>query len=129
MKPKLFIGSSEEGLEIARAIEVQLEKDAEVTIWKDGVFGLGRGTLESLEKALCQFDFAVLVLTPDDMILSREVISQSPRDNILLELGMFCGRIGRERTFIVYNRDIDIKLPSDLAGVTTADFGNPSVSI
>jgi predicted nucleotide-binding protein len=106
MKPKLFIGSSKEGLEIARAIEAQLEEDAEVTIWKDGVFGFGRGTLESLVMALDQFDFAVLLLSPDDMIISREVASQSPRDNILLELGMFIGRIGRERTFIVYNRAI-----------------------
>lgn len=123
MKPTLFIGSSKEGLEIARAVELQLEEDAEVTIWKDGVFGLGRGTLESLVMTLGQFDFAVLVLTPDDIIISREVISQSPRDNILLELGMFIGRLGRERTFIVYNRDADFKLPSDLAGVSMAEFG------
>ncbi len=123
MKPTLFIGSSKEGIETARAIEVQLEEDAEVTIWKDGVFGLGKGTLESLAMALDQFDFAVLVLTPDDMTISREIISQSPRDNILLELGMFIGCIGRERTFIVYNRDADLKLPSDLAGVSMADFG------
>ncbi len=66
MKPKLFIGSSREGLEVVRAIEVQLEDDAELTVWKDGVFGLGRGTLESLVVALDEFDFAVLVLTPDD---------------------------------------------------------------
>lgn len=124
MKPKLFIGSSKEGLEVARAIETQLEKDVEATVWEDGVFGLGRGTLESLAKALDQFDYAVLVLSPDDMTISRKNTSPSPRDNILLELGMFIGRIGRERTFIVYNRDVDIKLPSDLAGVTVAEFGN-----
>jgi predicted nucleotide-binding protein len=79
MKPTLFIGSSKEGIETARAIEVQLEEDAKVTIWKAGVFGLGKGTLESLAMALDQFDFAVLVLTPDDMTISREIISQSPR--------------------------------------------------
>ncbi len=126
MRPTLFVGSSEEGLEIARAIAFQLEKDAEVTIWKDGVFGLGKGTLESLAIALDQFDFAVLVLTPDDMIVSHGMTSQSPRDNILLELGMFIGRIGRERTFVVYNREADLKLPSDLAGVSMAEFGERS---
>jgi hypothetical protein len=124
MKPTLFIGCSKEGLEIARAVQVQLEKDAEVTIWNEGVFGLGMGTLESLERALANFDFAILILTPDDIIISRGDSSQSPRDNILLELGMFIGRLGRDRTFIVYNRDAALKLPSDLAGVSMADFGD-----
>lgn len=124
MKPTVFIGSSTEGLEIARGIELQLERDAEVTVWKDGVFGLGKGTLESLVLALNEFDFAILVLTPDDMIVSRDEKFQSPRDNILLELGMFIGRLGRERTYIVFNRDKDIKLPSDLAGVAMADYGD-----
>lgn len=124
MKPKLFIGSSTEGLEVARGIELQLEHDAEVTVWKDGVFGLGKGTLESLVLALGEFDFAILVLTPDDMMVSRDEKFQSPRDNILLELGMFIGRLGRERTFIVFNRDKDLKLPSDLAGVTMAEYGD-----
>lgn len=65
MKPSLFIGSSSEGLEIARAIELNLEYDAEVTIWSNGLFGLGMGTLETLVKSLDKFDFAALILTPE----------------------------------------------------------------
>ncbi len=123
MKPTLFVGCSKEGLKIARAVQVQLEEDAEVTIWNEGAFGLGKGTLESLERTLSDFDFAILILTPDDITISRGDASQSPRDNILLELGMFIGRLGRDRTFIIYNRDVGLKLPSDLAGVSMAEFG------
>jgi predicted nucleotide-binding protein len=61
-----------------------------------------------------EFDFAVLALTPDDMIQSRGKSQESPRDNVLIELGLFIGVVGRKRTFIVYNRAADIKLPSDM---------------
>ena len=80
-RPSMFIGSSSEGKEIAQHVRAQLTDNAEVTIWNEGPFGLGHGTLESLVKALDQFDFAVLVLTPDDMVESRENMMQSPRDN------------------------------------------------
>jgi predicted nucleotide-binding protein len=122
--PALFIGSSAEGLKFARALEKQLEHDAEVTIWKDGVFGLGGGTLETLVGELPRFDFAALVLTEDDLTLSRKHTDPSPRDNVVFELGLFMGHLGRFRTFIVYNKDADLKLPSDLAGVTSATFRN-----
>ncbi len=80
MKPTLFIGSSAEGLEIARAIELNLERDAEITIWNNGLFGLGMGTLETLVKSLDNFDFAALVLTPDDVVATHGNITDSPRD-------------------------------------------------
>jgi hypothetical protein len=37
-QPSLFIGSSEEGIEFARAVRSSLAGDAEVTLWKDGFF-------------------------------------------------------------------------------------------
>jgi hypothetical protein len=83
---------------------------------------LSEGTLESLVGAVEQFDFAILVLTPDDLVSSESQTTAAPRDNVLFELGLFMGRLGRDRTFIVYDRTDQIKLPSDLAGVTAATF-------
>jgi hypothetical protein len=125
-RASLFIGSSSEGLEIAQALQIGLDYDCEVTIWNQGAFGLGEGTLESLVKLLDRFDFAILVLTPDDMVNSRGQRAQAPRDNVLFELGLFMGGIGRDRTFIVHDRTVDIRLPSDLAGVTAATFARRS---
>jgi hypothetical protein len=82
--PSVFIGSSSEGLDVAREVELQLQRDSITTIWKDGVFGLGSNTLESLMKVLEQFDFAVMVLSPDDLIESRSQSYASPRDNVIL---------------------------------------------
>lgn len=121
-RPSLFIGSSAEGLGIAKAIQCNLDRLCEVQIWSQGVFGLSSGTLETLVAELPRFDFAILVLTPDDLTVSRDRQSPSPRDNVLLELGLSIGMLGRERTFIVHDRTADIKLPSDLAGVTLASY-------
>jgi hypothetical protein len=121
--PSLFIGSSVEGLSIARKLQIGLEYDCEVTIWNQGVFGLGQGTLESLVRMLDRFDFAILVLTPDDLVHSRDRSAvQAPRDNVLFELGLFMGGLGRDRTFVLHDRTAPIKIPSDLAGVTTLTF-------
>ena len=120
--PSVFIGSSTEGLDVAREVELQLQRDAITTIWKDGVFGLGSGTLESLMKVLEQFDFAVMVLSPDDLIESRNQRYASPRDNVIFELGLFMGRLGRSRVFIVHEQDANLKLPSDLAGIAVSPY-------
>lgn len=122
----MFIGSSVEGKDIAEHIQLGLEYDVETTIWHQGVFGLSDGSLESLVKAAKDFDFAALVLTPDDLIMKRGTEKGCPRDNVVFELGLFMGALGRERTFIVYNRDKQIDLPTDLAGVTPATFADRS---
>jgi hypothetical protein len=121
-RPSLFIGSSSEGLPIAETLQILLEYPCEVALWSQGIFGLSQGTLESLVAALDDFDFAVLALTPDDLVTSRDESKSVPRDNVLFELGLFMGGLGRERTFLVYDRTAHLKLPSDLAGVTAATF-------
>ena len=124
-KPFIFIGSSSEGLESAKAIQANLDKGAECQIWHQGLFGLSSGTLETLVNSLNNFDFSILVLTNDDLLTLRGQEFNSPRDNVLFELGLFIGALGRERTFIVIDRSAQLKLPSDLAGITPATFDPP----
>lgn len=124
-KPSLFIGSSTEGLEFARALRSLLVHDAEVTIWNEGFFGLGSTFIETLVNSLPRFDFAVLILTGDDLLSSRDAESLGPRDNVLFELGLFMGRLGRSRTFILHQSNARLKIPSDLSGMTTATYEWP----
>ena len=121
-RPSVFVGSSKEGVEFARAVRAALEAYAEITVWDEGVFELGQTVVESLSQALSRFDFAVLMLTPDDIIQSRSVESSGPRDNVIFELGLFMGRLGRGRTFILQPAAGGLKIPSDLAGVTAATY-------
>jgi hypothetical protein len=126
-KVSVFVGSSFEGLEVARSIQAQLtDESTEVELWNETVFGLGYGTLESLVQALNRFDFAVLVMTPDDPIMVHGVQKVTARDNVLIELGLFIGRLGRDRTFLVCREDADFKVPTDLAGITFATFSKPN---
>ena len=124
-KSTVFIGSSKEGLDFARAVRSLLSDDAEVSMWNEGFFKPGRTFIDTLVKSLSRFDFAILVLTPDDLVTSREVESLSPRDNLLFESGLFMGRLGPSRTFVLHQANAELKIPSDLAGLTMATYEWP----
>lgn len=122
VKPSLFVGSSSEGLDFARAVRSVLDSDCEVTLWNEGFFELGTTFIETLINSLPRFDFAILVLTPDDLVSSRATDVFGPRDNVIFELGLFMGHLGRSRTFILQQSHADLKIPTDLKGVTTATY-------
>ena len=124
-RPYVFVGSSAEGLGIAKAIQANLDFVCEAHIWSQGLFGLSEGTLETLVNSLERFDFAILALTGDDLTFSRGSEQRSPRDNVLFETGLFVGGLGRERVFLVADRTAKLKLPSDFAGITPATFEPP----
>jgi|GEM_PF-1649318 len=126
---RIFIGSSTEGLTVARKLQTSLSEQYAVTIWNQGtVFGLGSHTLEALESAVDDYDFAVFVFTPDDALLSRGETKPVARDNVVFELGLFGGRLGRERAFIVTPRRT-VVLPTDLAGIVTATYDSDNANL
>ncbi len=123
--PRVFIGSSKEGIEVARAIFNQLHQVAEIKIWHlSNIFHLNHGYLEDLLKATHDFDFAIFVLSADDSINSRDERSFAPRDNVLFEFGLFMGQLGRDRTFAIF-QESNNKLPSDLDGVSIDRYQVP----
>jgi predicted nucleotide-binding protein len=120
----LFLGSSKEGLTVVREIQNAFQHDDFlVRPWATpGVFGASRYPLEALDQQLRSSDFAVLVLGPDDLVLSRGSISDAPRDNVVFEIGFFMGALTRDRTFMVIPRGEGTKVPSDLFGLTALTY-------
>lgn len=122
-EPSIFIGSSAEALAEATFISESLRSCPFITtLWTQGVFQLSHSSLEDLLAVANNMDFAVLLITSDDATVSRGKKKPSPRDNMILELGLFMGALSRERTFIVNPKDIDLKFPTDILGITTLPY-------
>ena len=96
VRPVVFIGSSSEGGLVAEAIQTSLNgSEVEAVLWT-ALFEPGYLTIEALDQKADDFDFAVFVFSSDEVLESRGTRGPAPRDNILLELGLFVGRTGGE---------------------------------
>ena len=61
--------------------------------------------------------FAVVLLTPDDVGHPKDILESKPRarQNVVLELGYFIGKLGRSRVCALMKGGIEI--PTDLSGI------------
>ena len=120
MKPRIFIGSSGEGLDVASYIKAELAHYFDCYLWTDGIFKHNKSTLDTLVQGASYFDFGIMVATKDDLTQTRGNDYATPRDNIIFELGLFYGRLGASKTFLFQEKES--KLPSDMYGITVARF-------
>lgn len=81
----------------------------------------GRTIIEKVE-AHSDVGFAVILLTPDDEGRKKatEELLPRPRQNVLLELGYFIGKLGRENVAAFKSGEMEI--PTDFAGVVWEDL-------
>lgn len=114
-KPRIFIGSSQEGVNVVKILARYLRRFADVQIWKNA-FDFGKSNLDNLVSQIALYDYAILVATADDLSISRNNVFSSPRDNILFEFGLFSGGLGKDRVF--YVTEGKTKIPSDLSGIS-----------
>lgn len=122
-KIRVFIISSTEALDIARELQNSFERDNFlVEVWTDGIFKASNYLLEDLEKKVSDSDFAIAIAHSDDLTETRGSSKLTPRDNVIFELGLFVGRLGRQRSLLLEPRSEEVKLPSDLSGLTTISY-------
>ena len=119
-KARIFIGSSTEGIPVAEYIKEQLKNDFDCYLWTDDLFKFNASALDTLLKLASLFDFGMLIATKDDFTHSRAKSFETPRDNVIFEFGLFIGRLGATRSFVI--QEADAKLPSDMLGITVPRF-------
>lgn len=128
-KARVFIASSSESLSHATALHDLLKCETlDIDLWSKNVFKPSLTYIESLENEVLNTDLAVLLLSEDDLVLSRGVTMESPRDNLIFELGLFVGGLSRRRTFIVQHSSVDLKIPTDLLGVEPIKYSGSGMS-
>lgn len=120
---RVFVASSSEQIGVAKAVAAALESPhIKAKVWDEETFNFSVAYIESLENELDRADFAIVILTGDDPGNIREKDVNLPRDNVIFELGLFMGRLGRERCFFFVARDSRTRIASDLSGVTQVKF-------
>ena len=85
----------------------------------------GRTIIEKFEKYSEDVGFSVVLLTPDDLGTAQkdpEKLKSRARQNVVLELGYFLGKLSRNRVCALHKGDVE--LPSDIQGVIYIEMDN-----
>lgn len=61
-----------------------------------------------------------MVFSADDELIVRDTHFESARDNVLFEYGLFLGRVGLDRAFVIAQQEA--KIPTDLLGITNTRY-------
>jgi len=123
IKPRVFVGSSSESKEVVEALSLLIEDSAELIPWYfEGVFKLNENVISSLVDISKSIDFAILIFSCDDKVSYRDKEYLKPRDNVVLEYGLFLGALGLKRVFFICEENVDV--PTDLVGLTTLVFSD-----
>lgn len=81
----------------------------------------GKTIFEKLEKHTKNVGYAIVLLTPDDVGGQNEhSLKSRARQNVILELGFFMGKLGRERVCCLYKRRDEkggLETPTNIGGI------------
>jgi hypothetical protein len=120
---KIFLGSSREAVETGLLRRVASWVEAarhEPVRWDDpGVFPPGAYTFTTLRQVARQVDGAIFIFSEDDELWYRTDKVTQPRDNVLIEYGLFAAALGEGS--VIFCRVGKPRTATDLSGITYVD--------
>jgi predicted nucleotide-binding protein/O-acetyl-ADP-ribose deacetylase (regulator of RNase III) len=124
MKPQIFLGSSTESKPMMYTIAGWLrEWNLDPLPWDSpGLFGPGDYILSKLLEISEKVDGALMIFGEEDKRWYHSDAQPRPRDNVLIEYGIFASHLGPRRTVVC--RKGNPKTASDLGGLIFIQFGN-----
>jgi len=111
---KIFIvhgHNNEMKLDVARTVE-RLDL-APIILHEQPSIG-SETIIEKFERLSQDVSFAIVLLSADDKMDDGKYRA---RQNVILELGYFIAKLGRENVVTLYDASLKIELPSDVSGV------------
>ena len=122
MQKKIFIGSSRESIELMREVAMWVEEAQCIPLcWDDPeLFLPGDNTFLKLQEISRNVDGAILIFSADDKVWYRGDSLLQPRDNLLIEYGIFAGYLGQHKAAICTAGNI--KKATDLAGIVVLEL-------
>jgi hypothetical protein len=121
----VFIGCSVQAVRFAETAQTELVHTAQPELWTNGKFPSHDTPIESLFRALDEFQFALFVALAEDITTKDGAAHHSMRDNVLFEMGLFLGRRGRKNVFLIAPHGLSgakLQLPTDLTGIQPSYF-------
>lgn len=91
----------------------------------DQLASSGQTVIEKLEEYIGQVGFGIVLMTPDDIGYAKNDEAGKKaraRQNVILEMGMLLGKIGRKKVAILYSKAEEMELPSDVHGYIYIPF-------
>ncbi len=92
----------------------------------DQQISAGQTIIEKLEEYSKEVQYAIVLATPDDegKASSESTLKKRVRQNVVLELGMFLSKLGRDKVAILLKEDKNFEKPSDIQGLVYIPFSN-----
>lgn len=105
--------------------DVQLKTEVQLLLHRAGVNNIvlheqadkGRNIIEKLIEETESANYAIALLSPDDELHDG---TKRARQNVILEIGYFLGKLGKSRVRVLKKGDVEI--PSDLSGVLYENY-------
>lgn len=120
-KIKIIIFSSKEGLELAQHVQKMFFSEKfSVKLWTNGFFELSKSYIDNFKCIEKYYDFAVFIMSNDDIVKYRNEKYAKPRDNVIFELGLCIGAFGLQKILVA--KPEFISLPTDLLGISVYNY-------